>query len=278
VTGLPAGLTVDETGRIVGTPTAVGSASVKVTASYKQKSSAPATYSVTVNANIKDNGAYRSWSDGTYATSCAQYLTAGTTGGYTYTGATGDGVYRVNASGSLADVYCDMTRDGGGWALVARAAGGSVWQDTNWVVVGAVNGNLAASASGPKSTTSWKFSDATLNQVRGSAGIYRLMSDGTVNQKRFWKAFTYATVTKLAVNTPATISYADLSWNGAKAATSWVTGAPGGLSDDGGVWDVYFDTSRGGDAWALSNGQANSYGAPGCTSSQAGCNYTMWVR
>lgn len=67
-------------------------------------------------------GSTRTWSDGTYAASCNGYLNA--PGGYSYAGATGSGVYRISPAGSPFDVYCDMTGDGGGWALIMKQANG----------------------------------------------------------------------------------------------------------------------------------------------------------
>jgi UDP-3-O-[3-hydroxymyristoyl] glucosamine N-acyltransferase len=61
----------------------------------------------------------RTWSDGTYASSCLAYLQASNTG-ETYTGDTGDGVYRLATTGAPFDAVCNMT--GGGWTLALRVA------------------------------------------------------------------------------------------------------------------------------------------------------------
>jgi hypothetical protein len=63
------------------------------------------------------DGASRRWADGTFATSCDAYRHPAT--GYAYDGATGDGLYRIDPSGADPfDVFCDMTRHGGGWTMV----------------------------------------------------------------------------------------------------------------------------------------------------------------
>lgn len=71
-------------------------------------------------ASIVQAGASRTWSDGTLAKNCLGYLTGDAT--HSYSGAAGDGVYRVQPTGSAAfDATCDMTSDSGGWTLVYSA-------------------------------------------------------------------------------------------------------------------------------------------------------------
>lgn len=65
-------------------------------------------------SSIKNFGAYRAWSDGTYAKSALEYINGDAT--HSYSGDTGDGIYRIQATdGTLVDIYCDMTNNGGGW-------------------------------------------------------------------------------------------------------------------------------------------------------------------
>jgi hypothetical protein len=151
---LPLGLALGADGRITGTPTAVGPAAVDVTASYLNKTSAPATYNMSVSANISDQGGFRGWSDGTYATSCKGYRTPAQN--YLYSGSTGDGVYRIKADTAAYDVLCDMTTDGGGWTLAAKnSATGGALRPAFLANTGSLLGSLTSlSAGGARLPTS----------------------------------------------------------------------------------------------------------------------------
>jgi hypothetical protein len=116
---LPGGLSLTGDGVISGSPTTVGAASFGVKAAYLLSSGSKA-YSMSVNANVANNGSYRAWSDGTYAASCQAYLAPSAP--YYYSGATGNGVYRVAVGGSTMDVYCNQTTNGGGWMLLMKQA------------------------------------------------------------------------------------------------------------------------------------------------------------
>lgn len=70
--------------------------------------------------NIKNFGTYRAWDDGTYAKSAWDYRHP--QGYYSYSGDTGSGTYRIQLDdGTLVDVYCDMSTDGGGWMMVVSS-------------------------------------------------------------------------------------------------------------------------------------------------------------
>lgn len=115
-------------------------------------------------------GNTRWWADGTYATSCQQYL-AGTQG-HAYAGATGTGFYRINSDGAgkLADVYCDQATDGGGWAY----AGG--FNKTSHLYSGAVAaGQLAPPSAGHialfGSTSTYAFSAVRFTSSDGGDSV-----------------------------------------------------------------------------------------------------------
>jgi hypothetical protein len=212
VTGsLPAGLTLGADGRVTGTPTAVGNSSLAVTAGYKSKVTAPATYTMSVTANLKDNGSYRAWSDGTYAASCQAYLSASAP--YNYAGATGNGVYRVNIGGTPTDVYCNQTLNGGGWTLVMKQAagdGGTLEGDTGYWTSGTT---LNDTASG-RNTNDGNFVSTAF--ARMSATQYMLQAANESTVKTYARSastpqFAFSDSTRTMRQDP----------NGTSATTDW---------------------------------------------------------
>jgi carbonic anhydrase/acetyltransferase-like protein (isoleucine patch superfamily) len=90
---------------------------------------------------IVDNAGVREWSNGTYAATCNDYINPGT--GHSYAGATGDGLYRIDPSGSDAFIaHCDMTTDSGGWTIAFAATGAN--NEQAMVSNTAVSGNPLA--------------------------------------------------------------------------------------------------------------------------------------
>jgi len=111
---LPAGLTLSN-GIIGGTPTAHAAGPATVEVRYKGKA-AQQSLSFALGVQVKQFSGYRAWSDGTFAETCLDYVQGKP--GYSYAGTTGSGIYRINPGGQPANVFCDMTTEGGGWTVV----------------------------------------------------------------------------------------------------------------------------------------------------------------
>ena len=73
-----------------------------------------------------------------------------------------DGLYWINDGTDTFQVYCDMTRNGGGWMLAASIRGGNSSEVQNTAAAG-----LSTPVYQPSSTANWgKFSDARINRMR----------------------------------------------------------------------------------------------------------------
>ncbi|MDN8078811.1 fibrinogen-related protein [Burkholderia multivorans] len=209
VTGgaLPAGLTLNSDGTVTGTPSASGTNPVQVTAAYKNKSAAQ-SYAIPYNGGITQYSGYRAWSDGSLAKSCLEYFSGKT--GFAYSGATGDGVYRIDVDGSgpltPVDVMCDMTTDGGGWTVFQRRVDGSVDFYRNY----------AAYAAG--------FGSATTDYWMGNDRLAVLTANGAhtlrVDMTRYTGETAYAKYTGFSIS-PASDGYRlAVTWSGGTAGDS----------------------------------------------------------
>lgn len=119
---IPAGLTLDPAvGTLTGTPTAFGDTNFTIRATYRNKPAIHAyALSILPAGDISQVGTYRAWADGTFADSCKSYRFPTVK---SYSGDTGDGVYRIQFAGEVHDVHCDMTTDGGGWTMWYSTSG-----------------------------------------------------------------------------------------------------------------------------------------------------------
>jgi uncharacterized lipoprotein NlpE involved in copper resistance len=197
---LPAGLTLNSNGTLSGTPTAVtnGGASFQVQASYKTKI-AQQGYSLSVSAGVlRQSDGYRTWGDGTMASSCNAYLNP--TAPYSYSGDTGDGLYRISVGGTTYATRCDMTTDGGGWTLLGNQVTGSLFPGNTTSDVGTPSGST---------TTTWRYGNTKVQALQAKQ-FYRLTS---VNPS------TSARIDNVYFSSSCVINYAD-TWNQTNSTNS----------------------------------------------------------
>jgi hypothetical protein len=212
------------------------------------------------------NGSTRTWLDGTLAASCNAYLNGDGVSGHTYTGATGDGVYRLQLS-VPTDVFCDMTKDGGGWSLVMNAVSPQI---AGWT---GNTGSLNVAALAGQSTTA-KIADADIKALTVKG--LRLSSTNYGGVTRYLKPSCRYGQSTGYYGTPCGTTYSNLSW--ADAITSddnrgLTFGAGDAMLHAG--W--YFDTNDvRGYAWFVANG-AGDYGA-GNGGFQTPTSFKMWAK
>lgn len=139
---------------------------------WRSSWSAPTLATPSDPRTIVTSGTGRRWSDGTYAQSCKAYRQPAAN--FSYTGATGSGLYTIDSDGAGAglpfDATCDMTGDLGGWTLVFRLT------TTNW------DHNNADDVPPTLAKTKSKFASSVINQITGQASgsAYELRLDGGV--------------------------------------------------------------------------------------------------
>lgn len=203
---LPASLVLSGNA-ISGTPTEVSTpATVKLRAEYAfgyQSVGVMQGYVFEVPVvGVRDFGAYRAWADGTFAQSCEEYIRP-VDANHAYTGATGDGVYRISPAGTLLNVYCDQSSDSGGWTLLGNQVRTSLFSSTT---------NDIGDVNSASLDATWRFGDVKVQSVPATTA-YRLQSVSPSTQ---------AAVDTLYFSSDCTISYKD-TWNQAKLSNSMPT-------------------------------------------------------
>lgn len=168
------------------------------------------------------------------------------------------GVYSVDPDGAGTmppmNVYCEMTRDGGGWTLVARAITANT-QHTNTAAVGTL--------TGPTQTTSAKFSDAVINQL--VTGHFHLLGDDGLGYYFKTQAGAPFAAVGVAASRPMSATF-----TGTYGMSS-VNGGHGGLNAYPTMPRVYGDSAMGSTC-------RQGFATTGTHWCGAGISGTLWVR
>ena len=250
-TSVPAGLTLNSSGVLSGTPTTAGTSTLNVTAAYKSKS-AQTGYSLAIYNSIVNQGLYRTWSDGTVAASCKDYKNGA--GTYAYRGATGDGVYRVKPTGaaSAVDVYCDMTTDGGGWMMAYKHPKGltsqpyAIWNGTTAYAGTTPNKTTAEVVFVPTlTTTAWaSLTEARVEVIKNGTAQQYIKFNTSGKDKLSWFAKANITASSWTDLTSSTFNYFSILGDSANSRGWFVNNLYNNCPGDIGWLGITYNPSK----------------------------------
>lgn len=182
------------------------------------------------------------------------------------------GVYDLTVNSRQVPVFCDMSTDGGGWALVGRGTSNifNSWSYSR-------NAIAYPNSPSPHGASTFKLSDADINAI--SKNAYKVVTTGYSNTRYFKGTCEYNQMQEPRGD--CAISYANESWasprgNG-NVGSGGLAGA-GGLIDKRGdnVGDGYYVATslvNRWDSWAAGNGTTGSNVGSG----GAGTLISLWI-
>lgn len=201
-----------------------------------------------------------------YAASCEEYARAARANGQ----APEDGAYTVvnDVFGTTepVDLWCDMSRDGGGWTLVARAEAGQI---AGWVKRSELSSGTGASLTGE----TFKYDDEVVNALARSR--YRIeLADGTM---RFVDARCHYNHTRTA-REACSVTWANVALDAGaqRGDTRWWNHQ--GISDYNSRSDTGFIVTADGNLAAKRGWMVGSGTGPMRDGHLPGASFRMWVR